>query len=447
MGLYYLAACDVFRHKEYEEFSDIEVSVSFFEIYGGKLFDLLNNRQLVKCLEDHKGKVCFPGLSEHPVHSADDVIDIIENGAINRSTGSTSANADSSRSHAVLQLSLCRTRNVGRRKNRIEHGRLTFIDLAGSERGADTNQASKTTRMEGAEINTSLLALKEVIRALAVGSSTQHIPFRGSKLTQVLKESFVGKSAQAVMIACVAPNLSNCEHTLNTLRYADRVKERNPETRKPKVGLNNKNKRSERPVSRASTAPSMKDDRILPRSPVRQKNLASASGRRVSSVGINQVKSPERFASEALTQSSVQISSKKDPPQILSSVSSLHQNNFSMASDDYSFIIDEVFDDPDKDSQQKSPKTLNVESEKERLKEEGKKLLSLHREVMTNMLSMMKVSNLLFTIRYLHFYETYLFISCNNSMKCRLFTAQMITEKMWWNMSTNSTQCKRRSLR
>lgn len=115
-------------------------------------------------------------------------------------------------------------------------GRLSFIDLAGSERGADTNQSSRATRLEGAEINTSLLALKEVIRALAVGGTMQHIPFRGSKLTQVLKESFVGKKSRTVMIACVAPNLSNCEHTLNTLRYADRVKERNPETGKSTAG-------------------------------------------------------------------------------------------------------------------------------------------------------------------------------------------------------------------
>lgn len=57
-------------------------------------------------------------------------------------------------------------------------GRLTFIDLAGSERGADTSKACRTTRLEGAEINTSLLALKEVIRALATGSSLNRIPFR-----------------------------------------------------------------------------------------------------------------------------------------------------------------------------------------------------------------------------------------------------------------------------
>jgi kinesin family member 2/24 len=62
-------------------------------------------------------------------------------------------------------------------------GRLTFIDLAGSERGADTANYSRATRLEGAEINTSLLALKEVIRARAKGGSMNHVPFRGSKIT------------------------------------------------------------------------------------------------------------------------------------------------------------------------------------------------------------------------------------------------------------------------
>lgn len=84
--------------------------------------------------------------------------------------------------------------------------------------------------MEGAEINTSLLALKEVIRALATGGSMTHIPFRGSKLTQVLKDSFVGENSRCCMVACISPDIGNCEQTLNTLRYADRVKERNPET-------------------------------------------------------------------------------------------------------------------------------------------------------------------------------------------------------------------------
>lgn len=74
-------------------------------------------------------------------------------------------------------------------------------------------------RMEGAEINKSLLALKECIRAL--DNDQGHIPFRGSKLTEVLRDSFVGDS-RTVMISCISPSSGSCEHTLNTLRYADR---------------------------------------------------------------------------------------------------------------------------------------------------------------------------------------------------------------------------------
>ena len=77
--------------------------------------------------------------------------------------------------------------------------------------------------MEGAEINKSLLALKECIRALDNGQS--HVPFRASKLTMVLRDSFLNKtSSKIVMIACINPGSSSSDHTLNTLRYADRLK-------------------------------------------------------------------------------------------------------------------------------------------------------------------------------------------------------------------------------
>lgn len=99
---------------------------------------------------------------------------------------------------------------------------MSFIDLAGSERGADTVDTDKQTRIDGAEINKSLLALKECIRAIDM--EKKHTPFRGSKLTQVLKGSFTG-NCRTVMIANVSPGASCSEHSLNTMRYADRVKE------------------------------------------------------------------------------------------------------------------------------------------------------------------------------------------------------------------------------
>ena len=69
LGLYCLAAQDVFRIAEDPAYANIAIGVSLFEIYGGKLLDLLNARSPVHCLEDSHGKVCFPGLSEHPGES------------------------------------------------------------------------------------------------------------------------------------------------------------------------------------------------------------------------------------------------------------------------------------------------------------------------------------------------------------------------------------------
>lgn len=78
--------------------------------------------------------------------------------------------------------------------------------------------------MEGAEINKSLLALKECIRALDGGNS--HVPFRASKLTMVLRDSFLNQhTSKIVMIACINPGSSSADHTINTLRYADRLKD------------------------------------------------------------------------------------------------------------------------------------------------------------------------------------------------------------------------------
>uniref|UniRef100_A0A7N1A2T1 Kinesin-like protein n=1 Tax=Kalanchoe fedtschenkoi TaxID=63787 RepID=A0A7N1A2T1_KALFE len=205
--------------------------LSYFEIYGGKLYDLLSDRKKLLMREDGRQQVCIVGLKEFEVSDVQIVKQYIETGNSARSTGSTGANEESSRSHAILQLAVKKHVEVkGSRRNAAEVneskvgkvvGKISFIDLAGSERGADTTDNDKQTRIEGAEINKSLLALKECIRAL--DNDQIHIPFRGSKLTEVLRDSFVGNS-RTVMISCISPNAGSCEHTLNTLRYADRVK-------------------------------------------------------------------------------------------------------------------------------------------------------------------------------------------------------------------------------
>ncbi|MCD7464222.1 Kinesin-like protein KIN-13A [Datura stramonium] len=226
------AAEDLVRllHQPIYRSQKFKLWLSFFEIYGGKLFDLLGDRRKLCMREDGRQQVCIVGLQEFEVSDVQIVKEYIERGNAARSTGSTGANEESSRSHAILQLAVKKHNEVkeSRRNNDGNEskggkvvGKISFIDLAGSERGADTTDNDRQTRIEGAEINKSLLALKECIRAL--DNDQIHIPFRGSKLTEVLRDSFVGNS-RTVMISCISPNAGSCEHTLNTLRYADRVK-------------------------------------------------------------------------------------------------------------------------------------------------------------------------------------------------------------------------------
>uniref|UniRef100_A0A8C8IWJ9 Kinesin-like protein n=1 Tax=Oncorhynchus tshawytscha TaxID=74940 RepID=A0A8C8IWJ9_ONCTS len=216
-GIYALAARDVFvmLKKPCHKKLDLQVYATFFEIYSGKVFDLLNGKAKLRVLEDGKQQVQVVGLHERDVKCTEDVLKLIEVGNSCRTSGQTSANAHSSRSHAVFQIIL-------RRKGKM-HGKFSLIDLAGNERGADTSSADRQTRLEGAEINKSLLALKECIRAL--GRNKPHTPFRASKLTQVLRDSFIGENSRTCMIATISPGMTSCENSLNTLRYANRVKE------------------------------------------------------------------------------------------------------------------------------------------------------------------------------------------------------------------------------
>ncbi|XP_069794985.1 kinesin-like protein KIF2A isoform X4 [Narcine bancroftii] len=244
-GIYALATQDVFLLLEQPRYRDLNLNVfvSFFEIYSGKVFDLLNKKTKLRIMEDHKQQVQIVGLMEKHVICVDDVIMNIDMGNNYRTSGQTSANINSSRSHAIFQLTL-------RRKDKL-YGQFSLIDLAGNERGADTSSADRQTRMESAEINKSLLALKECIRSL--GQNNIYTPFRASKLTLVLRDSFIGENTRTCMIAMISPGFNSCEHTLNTLRYADRVKELGAEgSNEPECSTISKEKRFDESLEQLS---------------------------------------------------------------------------------------------------------------------------------------------------------------------------------------------------
>ena len=214
-GLYLLSCIDLFKYLKKKEYSSLEIWVSFYEIYCNKLFDLLNNKNVLQAREDGKGNICIVGLVEKNAKNINELMSLIDYGLNFRKVGITGANLDSSRSHAILQITL-------KTVDKEVYSKISFIDLAGSERAVDTIDTNKQNKIDGAEINKSLLALKECIRALDM--EKRHKPFRGSKLTLVLRDSFIG-NCLTLMIANISPCLSCSLHTLNTLRYADRVKE------------------------------------------------------------------------------------------------------------------------------------------------------------------------------------------------------------------------------
>lgn len=158
--------------------------MSFFEIYGGKVSDLLNGKKKLVIQEDANSKIQVSGLEERVASNEEEMNEIIEFGHSERTTHSTAANDTSSRSHAICQIKVRDQQGKGL-------GKLLIVDLAGSERAQDTQSNNRQRRLEGAEINKSLLALKECIRAL--DSKSGHVPFRASKLTMVLRDSFLNQ--------------------------------------------------------------------------------------------------------------------------------------------------------------------------------------------------------------------------------------------------------------
>ena len=194
------------------------VKLSYLEIYNEVVRDLFSTADNLELREDKDKGLVVAGLSFITPRNPSEVLKAIRKGNKRRTCEPTQANQTSSRSHAVLQIA---TEHTSRSNNiQIVTGKMSLIDLAGSERAAKTN--NRGLRMvEGANINRSLLALGNCINALC--EMKGHVPYRDSKLTRLLKDS-LGGNCRTVMIACISPYVGSYEETHNTLEYANRAK-------------------------------------------------------------------------------------------------------------------------------------------------------------------------------------------------------------------------------
>lgn len=227
------------RIEETKDKFETHVELSFVEIYNEQIRDLLSDKFPItptgglKLLENEKERVTIADVTSKEPKSVEDVLELVVLGNERRSTSSTNANNQSSRSHAVLQVNVSRASRAADvdmdREAVLQDtfsATLSIVDLAGSERASATHNMG--TRMkEGAKINQSLLALSSCISALCLAQkkgSKPHVPYRNSKLTRLLKFS-LGGNCRTVMIVCVSPSSKDMEDTSNTLTWANKAKD------------------------------------------------------------------------------------------------------------------------------------------------------------------------------------------------------------------------------
>lgn len=206
-----------------------KITVSFLEVYNECIRDLLhphpNPTDFLELREDAQNGIHVAGISTLVADSAVHVMQLLQRGNRNRSTEPTAANKVSSRSHAVMQIVVEARDRLAHTSHAVRTGKLSLIDLAGSERASAT-QNSGLRMIEGANINRSLLALANCINALGEAQKSNvkaFVPYRDSKLTRLLKDS-LGGNARTVMIANISPASPLFEETHNTLKYANRAK-------------------------------------------------------------------------------------------------------------------------------------------------------------------------------------------------------------------------------
>ncbi|XP_048829161.1 kinesin-like protein KIFC3 isoform X2 [Brienomyrus brachyistius] len=197
------------------------ITVSMAEIYNEILRNLLGDNPSekldIRMCPDGSGQLYVPGLTEITVQSVEDINKIFELGHVNRATACTNLNEHSSRSHALLVVTVTGFNTTTGHRTA---GKLNLVDLAGSERIAKSGAEGGRLR-EAQCINKSLSALGDVIHALR--SKQPHIPFRNSRLTYLLQDSLSGDSKSLMMVQ-ISPLDSNTCESVCSLKFAQRVR-------------------------------------------------------------------------------------------------------------------------------------------------------------------------------------------------------------------------------
>ncbi|KAF3521735.1 hypothetical protein F2Q69_00051528 [Brassica cretica] len=214
-GVNYRALNDLFKISQSRKGNiNYDVGVQMVEIYNEQVLDLLSDDRILSTTSENG--LAVPDASMYPVTSTLDVITLMDIGLENRSVGATAMNERSSRSHSIVTVHV---RGKDMKTGSVLYGNLHLVDLAGSER-VDRSEVKGDRLREAQHINKSLSSLGDVIFSLA--SKSSHIPYRNSKLTQLLQSSLGGR-AKTLMFVQLNPDATSYSESMSTLKFAERV--------------------------------------------------------------------------------------------------------------------------------------------------------------------------------------------------------------------------------
>ncbi|KAF4669888.1 Kinesin member [Perkinsus chesapeaki] len=224
---------DIFREKAQRPAMSIDISLSYLEIYNEALSDLLAPIEAgphldrvaanqLTVFEDTIKGVQVKGLRNVAIDNEEDALSVFYTGEGHRVMGETLCNKKSTRSHAILTVYIT-SRSKLDSSEKITYSKLHLVDLAGSERSKGvTAPPSETDKKEVSSINRSCAYLEQVVLALA-SKGRDHVPYRQSKLTYILKDS-LGGNCKSVLVAAIWPEARHFEETAGTLRFACRMR-------------------------------------------------------------------------------------------------------------------------------------------------------------------------------------------------------------------------------
>jgi kinesin family protein 6/9 len=219
----------LFSEKAKRDDMTFQFNISYLEIYKNKGYDLLDpandttemkDRPEVTMMEDDQGNCLIRNLGMHVADNEEDALNLLFLGDTNRQVNATVMNKESSRSHCIFTISI-ESRKAG--SDVIMRSKFNLVDLAGSERVHKTNATGQIFQ-EAVSINAGLHYLEMVIVALheRATKGRQHIPYRNSMMTSMLRDS-LGGNCKTVMVATISAEDSNTEESISTCKFAQRV--------------------------------------------------------------------------------------------------------------------------------------------------------------------------------------------------------------------------------